>query len=494
MSFLPFSFLEQTPMLVVLSTGFVFIFFFLFNFFFLNGGVKQGSLFMNVVSSLLRSCILVIFLLGIFEVPLFLNSKSQKEKIILLIVDHSISMKNSDEKQLKLAFENLVGIIQEKHPNTELKILTHTGKFVDQTEVIFNNGTSNFQILPKKIFLDLKPYSITQIYIFSDFQIENEQFLFQTKFATILIPYGNKRENNKVSISVPKRKIISVPNESIHIPVTIEGSSEFKELAGFVSLFLDGKFYAKKVFQLKRNQFFQEIDFEVSQTKLGNHTLSFKLNNEDLNNYQKVNWEIVKQKALAIGYAPAPHPDLGVLNRIAKEMNIKLDWSFKAPDCTKKNRIIWNEKQIKIFGVSGENIFTNINLWRNQIKEKMLLGNSFHLDSTIKSWYYQSFFSGDLDTNFRVSENLKNANISNKLDESITGRNLSKIQQFSLNPNIEVIELNDLRNWPLKRKGRLENDSSQSEMLNWLDSSYFYGLLIVLILLEWGIRKKMSLI
>ena len=229
-----------------------------------------------------------------------------------------------------------------------------------------------------------------------------------------------------------------------------------------------------------------------------------------------MDWNVVNEKALVYGFSDALNPEVGVLNRVAKNKFIKLIWNFDlrtklpieannyifihiSPDETNKRQFIngstlfiyeekdkigsnllqnWKGRHLKIIGES---------LWDKQMKEFQLLGTYAQTDSTIGSWLDDLFIQNNQSLD---SLNKDLSQVDDLFMQDITqnevGRNIPKLNFMESKSNVDLLELDDLPKTNFSQELN-SNDLEESKFI-W-QNLYFKLWVILLILAEWMIRK-----
>jgi hypothetical protein len=281
----------------------------------------------------------------------------------------------------------------------------------------------------------------------------------------------------------------------------------------FIDVFIDGKFYKKEKISFDQDRTYQQKDISLKSNKLGKHKIKLSLSN---GLSALMDWNVVNEKALVYGFSDALNPEVGVLNRVAKNKFIKLIWNFDlrtklpieannyifihiSPDETNKRQFIngstlfiyeekdkigsnllqnWKGRHLKIIGES---------LWDKQMKEFQLLGTYAQTDSTIGSWLDDLFIQNNQSLD---SLNKDLSQVDDLFMQDITqnevGRNIPKLNFMESKSNVDLLELDDLPKTSFSQELN-SNDLEESKFI-W-QNLYFKLWVILLILAEWMIRK-----
>ena len=189
-----------------------------------------------------------------------------------------------------------------------------------------------------------------------------------------------------------------------------------------IEVSVDGVFLKKQKISFDSDHTYVITDVSVKSTKLGKHKIKVSLDN-GLNKW--IDWNVVNEKAIVYGFSDALDPDVGVLNRVAKNKFIKLIWNFDGntnildqankfiflrilPKDIYKNRVnnstvlFLNVAKDKIDVYLGRNrrenhkIIVSEALWDLQMKEFQSQGSYAQTDSTIGAWFEDLYVNNPL--------------------------------------------------------------------------------------------------
>ena len=92
-----------------------------------------------------------------------------------------------------------------------------------------------------------------------------------------------------------------------------------------INIEVDGAFYKTQKVSFDTDHTYLLTDIDLKSNKLGGHKIKVSLDN-GVNTW--IDWNVVNEKAIVYGFSDALDPDVGVLNRVAKNKFIKLIWNF----------------------------------------------------------------------------------------------------------------------------------------------------------------------
>jgi hypothetical protein len=351
--------------------------------------------------------------------------EKKQKSLVLIFVDNSASMQGQVKNNVFLNFQKVVKIIQSKHLEDEILIYTHSNKLSELSDLRFNENNSDFQSLEKVARKLSKKYHLKQIYVFSDFQIHPIEDTFNNPFPFVLIPFGGFFSQEQSDFSIPKSGIISVPKELISFPVSVSASFSEKKWKGKLELFVDNKKVDNKSLSIDHSNPFAEFQFSLKQEKVGKHQIKVKMISKTGVKEKTTDWIIMQNRAKVIGLANAPHPDMGIISRIAKELHIQLDWIYNNTQYDGENILIFGDisidvkrlvhSNVMLINSTQGNLIPNAshfqwNLWESQIQEMLKTGESSNVDSTVKSGLYQSFLKNNKSNKYYFKDYFLNIN------------------------------------------------------------------------------------
>lgn len=493
----------QTSILIYTGLGFVF-FIGLGYYFFRNPIRNDHSVFWKSVLGSLRGLILVSLLVSILPFKFF-EKGSGKESIDYIFV---VDFPNVSSKEFNNTFRKADSALKIKFPDLEWV------DFNGQKVVDFKKSASfsrSLHRLQKTIRRLSEGHKNVEVFILTDGNLSDLNTEWNVR--THLIAFGEIFGKEQIEFSTPKSTVYSVPDEEILMPIDV-WLRNFKQSKNiFIDVFIDGKFYKKEKISFDQDHTYLQKDISLKSNKLGKHKIKLSLSN---GLSALMVWNVVNEKALVYGFSDALNPEVGVLNRVAKNKFIKLIWNFDlrtklpieannyifihiSPDETNKRQFIngstlfiyeekdkigsnllqnWKGRHLKIIGES---------LWDKQMKEFQLLGTYAQTDSTIGSWLDDLFIQNNqsLDS---LNKDLSQVDdlFMQDIPQNEVGRNIPKLNFMESKSNVDLLELDDLPKTNFSQEFN-SNDLGESKFI-W-QNLYFKLWVILLILAEWMIRK-----
>jgi hypothetical protein len=252
----------------------------------------------------------------------------------------------------------------------------------------------------------------------------------------------------------------------------------------------------------------------VKSPKLGKHQIKVILDN-GLSTL--IDWDVVNEKAIVYGFSDALDPDVGVLNRVARNKFIKLIWNFdlnaNIPDQANKliflrilpkdmykNKVLdspvlflnTSKDKVDVYldrkKRNNHKIIVSEALWDLQMKEFQSQGSYAQTDSTIGAWFEDLYITNNslidsLNKHVGPAEDLLMEDIST----FSLGRNDPKLNFLAQRNNIDLLEIDELVNADFVPQG-LDSNFKQDSVFIW-QNIYFKLWVLFLILAEWIIRK-----
>jgi hypothetical protein len=328
-----------------------------------------------------------------------------------------------------------------------------------------------------------------------------------------LIPYGKILNKEKVEFSTTHLPLVSVPNEEVHLPIEVWLTNFKQNKNVIIDVYVDSVFVKKQKISFDSDHTYIITDVVVKSFKLGKHKIKVSLDNV-LSTF--VDWNVVNEKAIVYGFSDALDPDVGVLNRVAKNKFIKLIWNFdlnaNIPDQANKfiflrilpkdmykNKVL--DSPVLFLNTSKDKVNVYLDrkkrnnykiivgeaLWDLQMKEFQSQGSYAQTDSTIGAWfedlYVNNPLTDSLNTDLSSSDDFLLEDISNRS----LSRNDPKLNFLAQRNNIDLLEIDELANADFVPKG-LNSDLREDSVFIW-QNIYFKLWVLFLILAEWIIRK-----
>ena len=489
----------QTSILIYAGLGFVF--FLGFGYYFYKKPIKKsGSVSWSITLGCFRGLILTSLLIAILPFKVFENSILKDPVEFIFVVDFPELMSNDFDK----TFKKVDSILKIKYPDLiwidfngravfdfkKLGSVTHSLKRFNQTLRKINTNHSNKEvfILTDGNLTDLNIELASNIHLISHGKILNKE---QIEFSTIHLP------------------IVSVPGEEVHLPIEVWLKNFKQNKNVMINVYLDGSFWKKEKITFDNDHTYLMTDVELKSDQLGKHQIKVSLGS---NLSSVINWNVLKEKAIVYGFTDALDPDVGVLNRVAKNKFIKLIWNFdvnaKIPDKADKfifmrilPKDIYLSKMINssvlFLHTSKEKTALYLKddhhkkmdgelLWDLQMKEFQTNGTYARTDSSLGVLFDNLFLNNKLDSLNNERALVDDLLIQDGTNNSL-GRNEPKLNFLANKNHIDLLEINDLASVDFTRKEQISNFKEESVYV-W-QNIYFKLWLLLLILTEWLIRK-----
>jgi len=492
----------QTSILIYAGLGFVF--FLGFGYYFFKNPVKKGqSTYLAIILGCLRGLILASLLIAIFPFKYFDHSNTIKSVDFIFIVDFPEYTNN----EFNQTFRKVDSILKIKHP--DLTWIDFKGQVVNNFKKPLLVSRSLNQ-LNQTIRRLNKAHTNQEIWILTDGNLKNLNVDLTSNIH--FIPHGKILNKEEIEFSTANLPIISVPGEEIHLPIEVWVKNFKQNKNVMINVYLDGAFLKKEKISFDVDHTYLMTDVMLKSDQLGKHQLKVSLAS---NLYKVIDWNVVKEKAIVYGFSDALDPDVGVLNRVAKNKFIKLIWNFNElidipsqadkfifmrilPTKTFKNKVLNSsvlflntpkdktQDYVNHINSSRHLSISEESLWDLQMKEFQLLGSYAKSDSTIGTWF-DVFFDNNtsmLDSlDQALSYNFSGSDISN----NSLGRNEPKLNFLASKNRIDLLEIDAL--------DQAEFVNQESRLLFKEESTcvghyiYFKFWLLFLILAEWLLRK-----
>jgi hypothetical protein len=494
----------QTSILMYAGLGF--IFFLGFGYYFFRNPIKNGhSLTWKIILGSIRGLILASLLIAIFPFKIFENLNSQEPVEFIFVVDFP-ELANKDFNQ---AFKKVDSIVKIKHP--EVVWIDFKGQSVINLKKSLSNSRSLNQ-LNQTIRKLNKGRSSKEIFILTDGNLTDLNIELASNIH--LIPYGKILNKEQVEFSTTHLPLVSVPNEEVHLPIEVWLANFKQNKNVIIDVYVDGVFFKKQKVSFDSDHTYVITDVAVKSPKLGKHQIKVILDN-GLSTL--IDWNVVNEKAIVYGFSDALDPDVGVLNRIAKNKFIKLIWNFDVqasfpeqankfiflrilPKDIYKNKVLvspvlflnTSKDKVDVYldrkKRNNHKIIVGEALWDLQMKEFQSQGSYAQTDSTIGAWFEDLFITNNplidsLNKNVGPAEDLLMEDIS----PLSLGRNDPKLNFLAQRNNIDLLEIDELANADFVPKG-LNSNFKQDSVFIW-QNIYFKLWVLFLILAEWIIRK-----
>lgn len=497
----------QASILIYAGLGLVF-FLGIGYYFYQNPFYKGVNRFWPLFLGTIRGLILVGLFIAIFPFKMTQDLDFNPEDEFVFIVDFPDQV----SKEFLRSFSKTDSIIKVYYPNVTWKdFLGHDVRNFQKpirNSRSFNQLNQSFRGLMKR---KIKP----SIFILTDGNVNEMDSDLNLGSKVHIIPYGFIDNKQQIAFSASRVPLISVPGEEIHFPIDIWLKNFNQDVNVFLSMYLDGIYMKKQLLAFRQDQLYHSVDFSLISDKVGKHKIKL-ISDDGFTLF--LDWNVVHEKAVVYGFTDVLDPDVGVLNRIAKNKFIKLIWNFDdkpkngdfenhyifkgfLPKWLDKSRI--NKAQTLFLDISKENINPYLNpnkngqqvvinldesLWDLQMTEFQNKGRSTQVDSTVGAWYEQLFLGNSLNgDSLNADSPLMQELYNQDSSKPNFGRNDTKLNYLASKKNVDLLEISDL--------GKDNFIQKESEWILSQESEYFWKniyfklLLILFVLLEWLCRK-----
>jgi hypothetical protein len=495
----------QTSILIYAGLGFVF--FLGFGYYFFKNPIKNShSLSWSIILGCLRGLILASLLFAIFPFKSLKNSNLKDSNESIFIVDFPEIMTKDFDK----TFRKVDSILKIKYSN--LIWLDFKGQVVHDFKKPFSVSRSLIS-LNQTLRKFNNVHSNKDIFVLTDGNLNDLNIELNSNIH--LISYGMILNKEQIEFSTSYSAIFSVPNEVVHLPIEVWVKNFKQNKYVTIQIYIDGIFFKKQKILFDKDHTFLISDFELKSDQLGKHKIKVFIDH-GVTTFK--DWNVVKQKAVVYGFSDALDPDVGVLNRVAKNKFIQLIWNYdvnaKIPDQNDKFIFmhVLPKETIKSKILNSSVLFLNTpkdkvelyfnhakssrhlqfvkeSLWDLQIKEFQFQGTYAQSDSTVGAWFDFLFLDN---TNFNDSLNkdrsaLADDAFTQRMSNNSMGRNEPKLSFLANKNNIDLLEIDELATANFSWKE--QNSNFRVESVYVRQNVYFKLGLLVLILTEWFIRK-----
>lgn len=499
----------QTSILIYAGLGFVF--FLGLGYYFFRNPIKKGnSVSWSLILGCIRGLILTSLLIAIFPFKIFENSNLKEPVEFIFVVDFPELMSQDFDK----TFKKVDSILKIKHP--DLIWIDFSGRAVMNFKKPFSVSHS-LNRLNQTLRKFNKGHSNKEIFILTDGNLNDLNIELASNIH--LIPYGKILNKEQVEFSTTHLPIVSVPGEEVHLPIEVWVKNFKQNKNVIIDVYVDGVFLKKQKISFDSDHTYVITDVSVKSTKLGKHKINVSLGN-GLSTF--IDWNVLKEKVIVYGFSDALDPDVGVLNRVAKNKFIKLIWNFDVnakipdeadkfifmrilPNVTLKRRImnssvlflntskdkielyldrIKSERHLKMVGES---------LWDLQMKDFQSQGSYVQTDSTIGAWF-EDLYMNNAHTLDSLNKNrlaLVDDIFTQGLSKNSFGRNEPKLNFLANKNKIDLLEIEELDK--VDFMGKSGNSNFRQEPTYIWQNMYFKLWVLMLILAEWLIRKFIEL-
>lgn len=494
----------QTSILMYAGLGFVF--FLGFGYYFFRMPIKKGvSVLWSIILGCIRGLILASLLIAIFPFKIFENTNLQEPVEFIFVVDFPELM----TKDFDQTFKKVDSILKILHPNHIW--LDFKGQAIRNFKKPFSISHS-LNRLNQTIRKLNKGHSNKEIFILTDGNLTDLNIELASNIH--IIPYGKVLNMEQIEFSTVNLPIFSVPAEKVHLPIEVWLKNFKQNKNANINVYIDGVFLKKQKISFDIDHTFLITDLEVKSDQLGRHKIKVSLDNGLTTS---VDWNVVKEKAIVYGFSDALGPDVGVLNRVAKNKFIKLIWNFDVnakisndadkfifmrilPNETFKSRIL--KSSVLFLNNSKDKIelyldhitrdqhleIVGESLWDSQMKEFQLHDSYAQTDSLIGAWFDDLYINNASKVDsVKKDRALVDDILNNEISNNSLGRNEPKINFLANKNNIDLLEIEELAKADFVGQG--PNSNVKEELTYIRQYVYFKLWVLFLILAEWLLRK-----
>jgi len=486
---------------IAIFAGLGFVFFLGFGYYFFRNPINNGqSVSWRILLGSIRGLILASILVAILPFKIFENKNSKEPFEYIFVVDFPDSM----TKDFDRTFRKADSLLRIKYP--EFKWVNFNGQEI----VDFKRSSPisrSFIRLNQAIRKLSKGQSRKEIFILTDGNVND---LNAELIGNIhLIPYGQILNKEQIEFSTFNLPIFSVPGEEVHLPVEVWVKNFKQNRNVVINIYVDGTFVKTRKISFENNHTYLMTDIDLKSNRLGKHKIKVSLDN-GLSNL--IDWNVVNEKAIVYGFSDALDPDVGVLNRVAKNKFIKLIWNFdlnaNIPDKADKfifmrilPKDIYKSKMINssvlFLNTSKDKTALYLNnhhhavmsgesLWDLQMKDFQTKGSYAQTDSTLGVLFDNLFVNNKLDSLNKDGALVDDLFIQDVSNNSL-GRNEPKLNFLANKNDIDLLEIEDLATADFNNKE--QNSNFREESVYVWQNIYFKLWLLLLIVTEWLIRK-----
>jgi len=486
---------------IAIYAGLGFVFFLGFGYYFYRNPINNGqSVFWRIFLGSIRGLILASLLVAILPFKIFENKHLNDSVEYIFVVDFPDSMTKYFDK----TFRKADSVLKIKYP--KFKWVDFNGQeIVDfKRPSPFSRSLNRLNQTIRKLS---KGPSRKEIFILTDGNLNDLNVELTGNIH--LIPYGQILNKEQIEFSTTHLPIFSVPGEEVHVPVEVWLKNFKQNRNVIINVYVDDAFVKTQKISFDNDHTYLITDVDLKSNKLGKHKIKVALGN-GLSKW--IDWNVVDEKATVYGFSDALDPDVGVLNRIAKNKFIKLIWNFdvnpKIPDKADKfifMRILPKDmykskvinSSVLFFNTSTDKTALYVNsdhhvqlageaLWDLQMKEFLTKGTYAQTDSTLGVLFDNLFVNNTLDS-LNKDRAFGDDLLTQDMSTNSLGRNEPKLTFLDNKNDIDLLEIEDLSTADFIREE--QNSNFREESVYVWQNIYFKLWLLLIILSEWLIRK-----
>jgi len=459
MEFIGFN--EQTSIFFLVGLGFVFLL--IFGFTFLK---TPSSIPIRILLGLIRASLLVSLLA--FIIPVYIPQLVKGKYQTILMVDSSPFIQ---KKQI----DSVYNLLKETHSNLELITLP----------------TSDWSSALDRLRKDNQGKQIDEVFLLTDGNLSALDSENDLGFPIHILPMGPLLPREDIGLFIPFSKLRTVVGENVQIPVDVWMKDQKKKQIINLQMREGKRLLFEKSISFDHVESYKHVEFPLTGNKLGKFSLNFYVGTR---NVKELKWEVIQEKAFIDVFAKAPHPNLGLIHKYAKKHYIKLNWHFSEQikiDASMKKLIFYEILPRDYTSMSNRSAWylgmdlpkeyrlnssslhiKDVRFWETQMDEYRKNSSFFKIDSVFVR-YFSFTFLRDLQADTLSNRELIIPWVNNKdgRNEEVLSYLAGKEQvDFSMN-NKKIVHKDEFKSLPLWKY------------------SYFWAVLLVLILVDWGIRK-----
>jgi hypothetical protein len=403
-----------------------------------------------------------------FIIPVYIPQLVKGKYQTILMVDSSPFIQ---KKQI----DSVYNLLKETHSNLEVLILS----------------TSDWSSALDRLRKENQGKQIDEVFLLTDGNLSALDSENDLGFPIHILPMGPLLPREDIGLFIPFSKLRTVVGENVQIPVDVWMKDQKKKQIINLQMREGKRLLFEKSISFDHVESYKHVEFPLTGNKLGKFSLNFYVGTR---NVKELKWEVIQEKAFVDVFAKAPHPNLGLIHKYAKKHYIKLNWHFSEQikiDASMKKLIFYEVLPTDYTSLSNRSAWylgmdlpkeyrlnaaslhiKDVRFWETQMDEYRKNSSFFKIDSVFVR-YFSFTFLRDLQADTLSNRELIIPWVNNKdgRNEEVLSYLAGKEQvDFSMN-NKKIVHKDEFKSLPLWKY------------------SYFWAVLLVLILVDWGIRK-----
>jgi hypothetical protein len=459
MEFIGFN--EQTSILILVGLGFVF--FLIVGFTFLK---TRSSIPIRILLGLIRASMIVALIA--FIIPVYIPQLVKGKYQTILMVDSSPFIQ---KKQIDSVF----GLVKDTHSNLE----------------VFTLSTSDWSSALDRLRKENQGKQIDEVFFLTDGNLSVLDSENDLGFPIHILPMGPLVPREEIGLFIPFSRMRTVIGENVQIPVDVWMKDQKKKQIINLQMREGKRLLFEKSISFDLVESYKHVELPLTGNKLGKFSLNFYVGSR---NVKELKWEVIQEKAFVDVFAKAPHPNLGLIHKYAKEHYIKLNWHFSKQikvDASMKKLIFYEVLPTDYTSLSNRSAWylgmdlpkeyrlnaaslhiKDVRFWEAQMDEYRNNSSFFKIDSVFVR-YFSFTFLRDLQ-----GDTLSNRELIIPLVDKKAGRNEEVLNYLAGKEQVDFSMI----------KNKIGHKDEFKSLPLW-KYSYFWAVLLVLILADWGIRK-----